>query len=123
MKRLADSTYSKRKKAKNTFSLGTFGYNNLHASSSTSTSAGARPGNLTADGRHAAVRSLPIQWERDNPPIPDAADDTDWLDLPDESFSTDPDTGHQRKRKWKWYATTVHFFFPYFLMFTEDELG
>ncbi|KAJ7695539.1 hypothetical protein B0H14DRAFT_3530148 [Mycena olivaceomarginata] len=106
MKRLADSTYSKRKKAKNTFSLGTFGYNNLHASSSTSTSAGARTGNLTADGRRAAVRSLPIQWERDNPPIPDAADDTDWLDLPDESFGTDPDTGHQRKRKRKWYATT-----------------
>ncbi|KAJ7868760.1 hypothetical protein B0H14DRAFT_2572191 [Mycena olivaceomarginata] len=95
-------TYSKRKKAKNTFSLGTFGYNNLHASSSTSTSAGARTGNLTADGRRAAVRSLPIQWERDNPPIPDAADDTDWLDLPDESFGTDPDTGHQRKRKRKW---------------------
>ncbi|KAJ7315538.1 hypothetical protein DFH08DRAFT_971894 [Mycena albidolilacea] len=106
MKRLADSTYSKRKKAKNTFSLGTFGYNDLRASSSTSTSVGARTGNLTADGRRAAVRSLPIQWERDNPPIPDAADDTDWLDLPDESFGTDPDTGHQRKCKRKWYATT-----------------
>ncbi|KAJ7358297.1 hypothetical protein DFH08DRAFT_953471 [Mycena albidolilacea] len=59
-----------------------------------------------SDGeRRAAVRSLPIQWERDNPPIPDAADDTDWLDLLDESFGTDPDTGHQRKRKRKWYAT------------------
>lgn len=119
MKHISDSTYAKRKKAKNTFSLGAFGHNlNQQPSSSTPS---ARAGNLTADGRRAAVRSLPIQRERDSASTPAPIDDTDWLDLPpdeiDETLGTEYNANPRPKRKRKWYATTVIFLFCLFADF------
>ncbi|KAJ7799448.1 hypothetical protein B0H14DRAFT_3886073 [Mycena olivaceomarginata] len=105
MKRLHDGSYTRRKRAKNVFSLESFGYSLQPPAASSSAS--ARAGNLTSDGRRADVQALPIRHERLAPaPGPTPAttlDDDDWVDLPAEE---EPRADGAPKRKRKRYATT-----------------
>jgi hypothetical protein len=108
MQRLPDSSYRKRKHTKNTFSLSSFGHS-LQSTTAPSSSLNARAGNLTADGRRAAVQALPLQRSHNtsasgSAPATTLDNNDDWLDVPMDE-PPPPDTRNGRKRRW--YATTV----------------
>ncbi|KAJ7708555.1 hypothetical protein B0H14DRAFT_3525416 [Mycena olivaceomarginata] len=111
---LQPGSYTHRKRAKNTFSLASFGHSLQSTSTSgSSSSLSARAGNLTADGRRAAVQTLPLQhsqsasWSTSESALAINLDgDEDWLDV---SMDEPPPmaTGtSQNRRKRRWYATT-----------------
>ncbi|KAJ7729886.1 hypothetical protein B0H14DRAFT_3518191 [Mycena olivaceomarginata] len=90
MKRsLQPGSYTHRKRAKNTFSLASFGHSLQSTSTSgSSSSLSARAGNLTADGRRAAVQALPLQRSQsasrstsESAPAINLDGDEDWLDV------------------------------------------
>ncbi|KAJ7823820.1 hypothetical protein B0H14DRAFT_2825782 [Mycena olivaceomarginata] len=106
---------SSRKRAKNVFSLQSFGLS-LRDPASTSTPSTARTANLTADGRRADVQIIELQPpERTSgppvsgPPVDLSDDDNDWLDLPGPNIADSVHTSSMTQnsaRKRKWYATT-----------------
>ncbi|KAJ7336983.1 hypothetical protein DFH08DRAFT_964940 [Mycena albidolilacea] len=117
MKRsLQPGSYTHRKHAKNTFSLASFGHSLQSPSTSgSSSSLSARAGNLTADGRHAAVQALPLQRSQpasrstsESAPAINLDGDEDWLDVSvDEPPPTATGTSqNRRKRQWMIIFTT-----------------
>ncbi|KAJ7870752.1 hypothetical protein B0H14DRAFT_3439844 [Mycena olivaceomarginata] len=78
MKRSNNGTQSKKKRAKNTFSLASFGH-------SLKPSNAVRAGKLTADGRQADIRVVPIQRER-TPVPPSPAPEDEWVDMQDDNL-------------------------------------
>jgi hypothetical protein len=103
MKRSNDGTQSKKKRTKNKFSLASFGL-------SLKPSNAVRAGKLTADGRRADIRVVPIQRER-TPVPPSPAPEDDWVDM---QVDDEPPADSRPPRKRKWYATTVRVFFDPF---------
>ncbi|KAJ7692492.1 hypothetical protein B0H14DRAFT_3531468 [Mycena olivaceomarginata] len=95
MKRSNNGTQSKKKRAKNTFSLASFGH-------SLKPSNAVRAGKLTADGRRADIRVVPIQRER-TPVPPSPAPEDEWVDM---QVDDEPPADSRPPRKRKWYATT-----------------
>ncbi|KAJ7820067.1 hypothetical protein B0H14DRAFT_3472555 [Mycena olivaceomarginata] len=95
MKRSNNGTQSKKKRAKNTFSLASFGH-------SLKPSNAVRAGKLTADGRRADIRVVPIQCER-TPVPPSPAPEDEWVDM---QVDDEPPADSRPPRKRKWYATT-----------------
>ncbi|KAJ7756133.1 hypothetical protein B0H14DRAFT_2635188 [Mycena olivaceomarginata] len=86
---------SKKKRAKNTFSLASFGL-------SLKPSNAVRAGKLTADGRRADIRVVPIQ--RECAPVPPSpAPEDEWVDM---QVDDEPPADSRPPRKRKWYATT-----------------
>ncbi|KAJ7731187.1 hypothetical protein B0H14DRAFT_3517920 [Mycena olivaceomarginata] len=95
MKRSNNGTQSKKKRAKNTFSLASFGH-------SLKPSNAVRAGKLTADGRRVDIRVVPIQCER-TPVPPSPAPEDEWVDM---QVDDEPPADSRPPRKRKWYATT-----------------
>ncbi|KAJ6480218.1 hypothetical protein C8R45DRAFT_1100807 [Mycena sanguinolenta] len=115
MKRASSTpTRTFRKRPKNVFSLNAFGHS--LSTLSTTPSVIARTGNLSADGRRAAVELILLSSHVMQPDalagsssLPD--DDEDWLDLHHPSdFAADDKAvgtgGGSRTRRRKWYAAT-----------------
>jgi hypothetical protein len=103
MKHSNNGTQSKKKRAKNTFSLASFGL-------SLKPSNAARAGKLTADRRRADIRVVPIQ--REHAPVPPSpAPKDEWVDM---QVDDEPPADSRPPRKRKWYATTVRVFFDPF---------
>lgn len=112
---------TRRKRAKNVFSLASFGHSPLVPSSSLPPSTTARTGSLSADGRRADVEVIPLEREpvrvSSTPAGNLALDNEDgWMDV----LGGDDDLqdqwggglgGVKNPRKRKWYATTVRPFF------------
>ncbi|KAJ7321807.1 hypothetical protein DFH08DRAFT_818177 [Mycena albidolilacea] len=77
---------------------------------SLSNSLPARTGRLTADGRRAAVQSVPVSYELPDPTpstlFGASTDDDNWLDVLDTRLAEPEATTMRSKRKRKWYATT-----------------
>jgi hypothetical protein len=100
MKCLQQGLFTNRKRAKNTFSLESFGHSVQSTSAPGPTSSlNACAGNLTADGRRAAVRVLPLQHSRsasqsasESAPAINLDDNEDWLDV---SMDEPPPTGYR----------------------------
>ncbi|KAF7376803.1 CxC2 domain-containing protein [Mycena sanguinolenta] len=101
---------TKRRRAKNVYSLQSFG----HTLSPVPTVAPtARSGHLSADGRRADIQTIPLEREiRVSPAGAPSAVDLDednWLDVPSDLDSAPGNTVvvcTTRKRKRRWYATT-----------------
>ncbi|KAJ7823335.1 hypothetical protein B0H14DRAFT_3088913 [Mycena olivaceomarginata] len=97
MKRSNDGTDKIKKRAKNTFSLQSWGHS-LNAPNN------IRVAKLTADGRRADIQVVPIQRERGLvPPPPAFEDDYEWEDM---QVDDEPPATMRPPRKRKRYTTT-----------------
>ncbi|KAJ7861829.1 hypothetical protein B0H14DRAFT_3445083 [Mycena olivaceomarginata] len=97
MKRSNDGTDKIKKRAKNTFSLQSWGHS-LNAPNN------IRAAKLTADGRRADIQVVPIQRERGLvPPPPAFEDDYEWEDM---QVDDEPPATMRPPRKRKRYTTT-----------------
>ncbi|KAF7347975.1 CxC2 domain-containing protein [Mycena sanguinolenta] len=97
------SQYSKKKRAKNVFSLQSFGHSLAQPSF-------ARTGHMSADGRRASVQHIPIDLSHASMSAASAPnfEDDNWLDVPEmNGAASDPETEvGVRPHKRKWYTAT-----------------
>ncbi|KAF7377674.1 CxC2 domain-containing protein [Mycena sanguinolenta] len=107
MKRQLDpnaSEYTKKKRAKNVFSLKSFGHSLAQPSF-------ARASHMSADGRRASVQPIPVHILHASTSAASASnfEDSDWLDVPDmndAASEAEAEGGTKPPHKRKWYAPT-----------------
>ncbi|KAF7353185.1 CxC2 domain-containing protein [Mycena sanguinolenta] len=107
MKRQLDpnaSEYTKKKRAKNVFSLKSFGHSLAQPSF-------ACRSHMSADGRRASVQPIPVHILHASTSAASASnfEDSDWLDVPDmndAASEAEAEGGTKPPHKRKWYAPT-----------------
>jgi hypothetical protein len=116
MKRSGGTGRQPAKRAKNVYSLQSFGHS-LRVSQPAPAPAPpvARAGNLSSDRRRADVQLIPLRQNPRPSVLSTDSNDDAWVDVADPPDNDTATLGHdaglpaRRKRKRKWYATTVSF--------------